>query len=343
MTKVAVVILNFNGENFLKEFLPSVIRYSKEATVIVVDNGSHDQSVQMVKQEFPSVQLLALPENLGFCGGYNTALRQIQSTYYLLLNSDVEVTEGWLTPLMTALDKNVKVAAVQPKIRSFHQRSHFEYAGAAGGFIDSMGYPFCRGRIFQTVEEDRGQYDTQIPVLWTSGACMLIRASQFHLVGGFDEDYFAHMEEVDLCWKLNRLGFETHCVPESIVYHVGGGTLTMGSSRKTFLNFRNGLSLLFKHTPDSELWWRIPIRWLLDYAAALTFLPRSRSNAWAVIRAHVHFFKSLQKEKSKRRRFKKQAKTFEASPVYQKSIVRDYFLDGFRTFEQLPGRFSNPK
>nr|MBP8033086.1 glycosyltransferase family 2 protein [Bacteroidia bacterium] len=246
-SKVAVVILNWNGKPFLEKFLPTVLQYSSGAQIIVADNQSSDDSVAFLKTQFPQVSVILNPSNDGFATGYNLALKQVKAEYYVLLNSDVEVTENWLQPIIKLMDENLKVAACQPKILDYNHPSKFEYAGAAGGFIDKYGYPFCRGRIFNVLEEDKAQYDTAKEVFWATGACMFVRAEAFWKVGGFDDDYFAHMEEIDVCWRMKNIGYQIYVEPSSKVYHVGGGTLNKLSPRKTFLNFRNNLTTLTKN------------------------------------------------------------------------------------------------
>ena len=243
--KVAIVILNYNGRNFLEKFLPSVIEYTENAPLYVVDSASEDGSAEWIENHYPTVKILRLPKNYGYAGGYNRALQRIEAEYYVLLNSDVEVTPQWLTPLTDLLDKDPTIAACQPKLLAYHDKSQFEYAGAAGGYIDWLGYTYCRGRIFYHNETDRGQYDTTVPIFWASGACLMIRARLFHAMGGFDEDFFAHMEEIDLCWRLHLAGHEVYCCPQSVVYHVGGGTLPPSSPFKTYLNYRNSLAMLY--------------------------------------------------------------------------------------------------
>lgn len=292
MDKVAVVILNWNGVEMLKTFLPSVIRYSSldRVTVYVVDNGSTDNSVLFVRENFPSVHLITLNENYGYADGYNVALHRIEAEYAVLLNSDVEVTENWLTPIISYMDENPIVAACQPKIRSWRAKEMFEYAGAAGGFIDKYGYPFCRGRIFGSVEEDKGQYDTVAPVFWATGAALFVRLLEYREVGGLDGRFFAHMEEIDLCWRLRSRGLEIACVPQSTVYHLGAGTLKKESPRKTFLNFRNNLVMLYKNLPSNELSRIMRVRKWLDYLAALSFLLKGEfANAKAVWQARSDF------------------------------------------------------
>jgi len=287
MDKVAVVILSWNGKEMLRSFLPSVLRHSEgEAVVYVADNGSTDDSLQVLANEFPTVKAIPLNKNYGFADGYNRALNQVEAEYVVLLNSDVEVTEHWLSPLVSFMDAHPEVAACQPKIRSWHNRESFEYAGAAGGFIDRYGYPFCRGRIFNTLENDHGQYNEPLPVFWATGAAMFIRLKDYREAGGLDGRFFAHMEEIDLCWRLNARGRGVWCLPESVVYHVGAATLKRENPQKTFLNFRNNLLMLYKNLPDNELKPVMHWRCFFDYVAMLSFLLKGQfPNAWAVRRA----------------------------------------------------------
>ncbi len=288
MDKIAIVILNWNGCEMLRSFLPSVLRCSpgNGRSIYVADNGSTDNSVTMLQKEFPSVRTILLPKNHGFAGGYNLALMQVEAEYAVLLNSDVEVTEHWLEPLEAYMDTHPEAAACQPKICSYRQKSHFEYAGAAGGFLDRYGYPFCRGRIMGNVEKDCGQYDTVTPVLWATGAALFIRLSDYRAAGGLDSRFFAHMEEIDLCWRLRARGRMLACVPQSTVYHVGAATLKKENPHKTFLNFRNNLLMLYKNLPEKELAPVMQVRALLDWMAAAFFLLKFQwPNAWAVIRA----------------------------------------------------------
>src|SRR5574344_438895 len=253
MEKIAVVILNWNGAAMLRQFLPSVIRNSPEAAVYVADNGSTDNSVEMLRNDFPTVRLVLLDKNYGFAGGYNNALKQIEATYYLLLNSDVEATPGWLVPMLDYMDAHVEVAACQPKLLSQKTKSVFEYAGASGGYIDRYGSPFCRGRVMGSVEEDRGQYDNIVPLFWATGASLLVRSVDYNSVGGLDDRFFAHMEEIDLCWRLRSRGRAIVCIPQSVAYHVGAATLKKENPKKTYLNFRNNLLMLYKNLPENEL------------------------------------------------------------------------------------------
>jgi GT2 family glycosyltransferase len=342
MSEVAVVILNFNGKKFLERFLPSVLKYSVGAKIIMADNGSTDGSADFVDSTFPAVEVLRIETNLGFCGGYNFALKKVDATYYVLLNSDVEVTENWLGPVIELFHDNPNIAAIQPKILSYNHKDEFEYAGAAGGHIDALGYPFCRGRIFETIEKDNQQYNNVAPIFWATGACHFVRASLYHQLGGLDEDYFAHMEEIDFCWRLQRAGYQIYYQGESTVYHVGGGTLSSASPKKTYLNFRNGLSLIIKHFSTSELIWKLPLRFLLDWAAALKFLLQpSPKDALAVLQAHFAFFSSLRGELAKRRKLASQLNNFKVKQVYPRWLVVDHYLLGKNKFSDL--NFKNPK
>ena len=272
MKSVAVVILNYNGARMLQDFLPAVIEYSQDASIVVADNGSTDDSIRLIQENFPQVRLLRLDCNYGFAEGYNRALEQVDAEYFVLLNSDVEVTPGWLAPLYFFMEDHAEAVACQPKVLSYINRSHFEYAGASGGFIDRYGYPYCRGRIFDTIEEDKGQYDDVCRIFWATGAAMMVRSSAYKAAGGLDGRFFAHMEEIDLCWRMQAQGGEIYVVPQSKVYHVGGATLAKSNPRKTFLNFRNNLLMLYKNLPDRELRKVMRMRSLLDCVAAVKFL-----------------------------------------------------------------------
>jgi GT2 family glycosyltransferase len=326
---IAIVILNWNGKHFLETFLPSVMAHSGTAEVIVADNGSTDDSVSYLQQSFPSVRIIRLDKNLGFTGGYNAALRQINTDYYVLLNSDVQVTAGWLEPVVEMMEKDKSIGAVQPKVLSFHRTDEFEYAGAAGGFIDKYGYPFCRGRIFQSLEKDNHQYDDDAEIFWATGACMFVRASAFHQVNGFDENFFAHMEEIDLCWRFQSAGYSVHYCGKSTVYHVGAGTLLKSNPHKTYLNFRNNLFLLYKNLDAKTFNDIYMFRLLFDAIAALRFLVGSGGvkEAMAVMDAHRHFHqqkKNLVKSPSISRKH-----------IYPKSILLEYYLGGKRTYNSL--------
>jgi GT2 family glycosyltransferase len=329
MSNVAVVILNFNGEKLLQQFLPSVIRYSRGTRIVVADNGSSDNSVHILNSIFPQVEVLQLDQNYGFCGGYNRALKQISSEYYVLLNSDIEVTEGWIEPVISLLQSDPAIAAVQPKVLSWHSKNLFEYAGAGGGFIDSLGYPFCRGRLFNSVEQDNHQYDDTRQIFWASGACLFIRSSVYQKFNGLDEDFFAHMEEIDLCWKINRTTDKVYYCGSSSVYHVGAGTLSYESPGKTFLNFRNGLTLIYKHLDTGELMWKFPLRILLDWAASGLFFIQGKSrNALSIYKAHYHFFREFRRNKQKRDAIRGKFPQYSRKNVYKGLALLSYFLKG---------------
>ncbi|MBI3520083.1 MAG: glycosyltransferase family 2 protein [Bacteroidetes bacterium] len=335
--KVAVVILNWNGRSFLEKFLPIVIKYSSGAHIIVADNQSSDDSVEFLKSRFPQVSIIINPSNEGFSKGYNLALKQVNTQYYVLLNSDVEVTENWLQPIIELLDTHPKIAACQPKILDYNHTSQFEYAGAAGGFIDKYGYPFCRGRIFNVLEEDKGQYDTAKEVFWATGACMFVRAEAFWKVGGFDDDYFAHMEEIDVCWRMKNIGYQIYVEPQSKVYHVGGGTLNKLSPRKTFLNFRNNLITLTKNAAPRFLFFKILYRMILDGVAAFKFLFEGNGTHFiAVIKAHFSFYAHLPSTLKKRDEMRLMDEFKDATAgVYTKNIVYAHFVKGLKHYSEL--------
>lgn len=301
MKKTAIVILNWNGKEFLNQFLPQVISYSPGAEIYVADNASSDGSVAFVQSNFPQVKLVVNQQNGGFAKGYNDALKEICADYYLLLNSDVEVSENWLEPLLAKMESNPNIAGCQPKVLSYKDRKRFEHAGASGGFLDHNFYPFCRGRILDVIEEDKGQYDGEAEIFWATGACMLIRADLFHKVGGFDETFFAHMEEIDLCWRIKKLGYQFFVCPSSVVYHVGGGTLDYLSPKKTYLNFRNSLFMITKNYPG-PLFPKLFYRMCLDGAAAGMFLATFKpKHFWAVFTAHVDYYKRFGEMYDKRK------------------------------------------
>ena len=332
---VAVVILNWNGCEMLRQFLPSVVRYSEEdgGVVYVADNGSTDDSVEMLCREFPTVHLILLEENLGFAEGYNRALKEVHEEYVVLLNSDVEVTPHWLLPLSSYLDAHPEVAACQPKLRSQRVPERFEYAGAAGGFIDCYGYPFCRGRLMQSVEVDNGQYDTIVPIFWASGAALFIRRADYEAVGGLDGRFFAHMEEIDLCWRLGARGMGLVCIPQSVVYHVGGATLQKENPRKTYLNFRNNLLMLYKNLPDSRLHTVMRVRCCLDYVAACKFLLCGQwPNARAVWQARRDYHRLLPEFRAARRANLQAAVTDTPVGLYPFSLLFRYYVKGIRRF-----------
>ena len=332
--KFAIVILNWNGKAWLEKFLPTLVKHSQEATVFVADNGSNDDSVSFLTQEFPTVKIIENNENLGFAGGYNKALNHIHADYYVLINSDVEVTENWLSPIVSLMDGDKNIAACQPKILDYTNKGKFEYAGASGGFIDNLGYPFCRGRIFDNLEEDNGQYNDATEVFWATGACIFVRADAFWEVGGFDADFFAHQEEIDLCWRMKNKGYKIMVEPKSVVYHVGGGTLDAGSPFKTHLNFRNNLKMLFKNLSLPSLFFIIPIRLVLDGVAALTFLnkPKGIGHLFAVMKAHFSFYFEIPKLIEKRRKINHQT-SFTEKINY--SILVKNKLMGIKNFSDL--------
>lgn len=335
--KVAVVILNWNGKSFLEKFLPSVIKFSTGAQIIVADNNSTDDSVEFLKIHFPQVKTIINHANEGFAKGYNTALRQVDAHYYVLLNSDVEVTENWIDPIVALLDSSKDIAACQPKILDYYQKNKFEYAGASGGFIDIYGYPFCRGRIFNILEDDIGQYNNAIEVFWASGACLFLRAEAFWKVGGFDDDYFAHMEEIDLCWRMKNSGYKIYVKPQSIVYHVGGGTLNKISPRKTFLNFRNNLITLTKNASPRFLFFKIIYRMILDGVAAFKFLAEGHGSHFiAVIKAHFSFYAHLPSTLKKRDEMRLMGGFKDATTgVYTENIVFTHFVKGVKCYSEL--------
>ncbi|MGZ5189198.1 MAG: glycosyltransferase family 2 protein, partial [Kaistella sp.] len=288
--KLAIAILNWNGKTWLEKFLPNVITHAENASVYIIDNASTDDSVDFLKRNFPEVTIIQNRKNNGFAGGYNEGLKQIDADIFCLLNSDVEVTENWLNPVLNLFENNANIAAIQPKILDYNRKFFFEFAGAAGGFIDNLGYPYCRGRIFENIEEDKGQYDDETEIFWASGCCLFIRSIDFWEQNGFDERFFAHQEEIDLCWRLKNAGKKIYYTGISTVYHVGGGTLNKQSPQKTFLNMRNNLSMLVKNLPYAEVFWIILFRLVLDGAAALYFaFKNGPSHFWAVLRAHFGF------------------------------------------------------
>jgi GT2 family glycosyltransferase len=338
MNKTAIVILNWNGLDFLKMFLGIVIKNSwdNETLICVADNGSTDGSTKWVAENFSEVKLILLDKNHGFAGGYNLALSQIDAKYFVLLNSDIEVTENWLHPLISFMDNNPDVASCQPKILSYYQKDRFEHAGAAGCFIDKYGYPFCRGRVINRTEKDTGQYNSQMDVFWSSGACMIVRSDAWKICGGFDSDFFAHMEEIDLCWRFNKAGYRVCFLPDSVIYHVGGGTLAYSSPFKTYLNFRNSLFLLYKNLPDNKLQSVLFIRRLLDGLAAVFFLTKgSFRSVRAVWKAHMDYNKVINELKEKRKTVKKLEINHTNLLVLNKSIVFEFYIKGNKTYKSL--------
>jgi len=329
--RVAVVILNWNGKELLESYLPSVLKYSQLADIYVADNASTDDSVAYVEQTYPSIKIIQNKTNAGFAGGYNEALNEVQADVFCLLNSDVEVTEDWLTPIVEAFKTIENASIIQPKILDLKNKSHFEYAGAAGGFIDKLGYPFCRGRIFQSLEKDEGQYNDTLEVFWATGACMFIKSDVFATLGGFDDDYFAHQEEVDLCWRAQNNGYKVYYVGASKVFHLGGSTLNNMNPRKTFLNFRNSLYSIIKNLPQSKAFSVLFMRLVLDGVAAVRFLFQLKPrHSLAILRAHFSFYRHFRKI------FKKREKANFILNYYKtKSVVWSYFVHQIKNFNKL--------
>ncbi|MCB0475936.1 MAG: glycosyltransferase family 2 protein [Flavobacteriaceae bacterium] len=337
MLKVAVVILNWNGKKLLEQFLPSMIAFSKnDADVYVADNNSSDDSITFLKEKYPEVKIVQNPTNGGYAKGYNDALKHIDADIYALVNSDIEVTENWIQPIVTEFSNSENTAVVQPKILDFKDNTRFEYAGAAGGFIDFFGYPYCRGRIFQTLEPDKHQYDNAVNIFWASGACFFIRSQVFHQLKGFDEDYFAHQEEIDLCWRVENEGYKIRYVGDATVYHVGGATLHEAHPRKTFLNFRNSLFSIIKNVPKRYLVPVVLMRLLLDGLAGIKFLTELRpAHTWAIIKAHFSFYLMLPKMMGKRKNISYKRKNYHHS----KSIIWQYYVKGRKTFDKILGEY----
>jgi GT2 family glycosyltransferase len=331
---VAVVILNYNGEKYLEEFLPSVTSCSGNANIWVVDNCSTDNSLEFLKSNYPDINIVVNKENGGFAKGYNDGLKQIEADYYVLLNSDVEVTENWISPCIELLESDPLIAAVQPKILSHKDKTVFEHAGAAGGYLDKNFYPFCRGRIFDEVEKDEGQYNENVEIFWATGACLFIRAELYHKYGGFDEDFFAHMEEIDLCWRMKRNNYKVFCCGASTVYHVGGGTLNYMNPRKTYLNFRNSLYMIVKNYEGSMF--KLFVRLLIDGLGANLFLIKFQfKHFWAVFKAHLAIYYRWGKLKKKRRELAAQATELNSTGIYNGNITFKKFLGGVKKFSEL--------
>lgn len=330
--KVAVVILNWNGKSLLKQYLQSVVKYSLGCDIVVADNGSTDDSIEFLKNNYPMVKIIKLDKNYGFTGGYNRALAQLDNEYFVLLNDDVEVTKGWINPVIKLMDSDDKIAICQPKLLSYLNKDTFEYAGAAGGYIDYLGYPFCAGRVFEKLEKDFGQYNQVREIFWASGAAMFVKSKVFKLLGGLDEDFFAHMEEIDFCWRAKNLGYKVMYCPDSRVYHYGAGTLKKSSSKKTFLNFRNNLLLLYKNLPQKKLQKVLIKRKYLDLLAALFFrITSSNSECKAVFEARKEF------QQIKKNFAAKQNKTVKTYPsgVYMRSLVISSKLKNKNNFSKL--------
>lgn len=326
--KIAVVILNWNGAKLLEQFLPSILSFSSEATIYVADNASTDSSIQVIKAQFPLVKIIQNDGNYGFANGYNIALQQVEEEFYALVNSDIEVTENWLAPILSIFENEKDIAIIQPKILDFKNKEYFEYAGAAGGFIDKYGYPFCRGRLFETIEKDNHQYDDEIELFWASGACFFIRKAVYRTLNGFDGDFFAHQEEIDLCWRAFNLGYKIKYTFKSVVFHVGGATLNQANPKKTYLNFRNSLLMLLKNLPKKQLLPILFIRLCLDGLAGIQFIFKGKfSHCLAIIKAHFSFYNLISKNLKKRSDFQKE------NYYHTKSIIYRYFVKGGKVFE----------
>ena len=329
--KTAIVILNWNGKKLLETFLPSIVNYSPNAEVYVADNASTDTSINFVKENFPTVKIVVNKQNGGYAKGYNDALKHINADIYCLINSDIEVTPNWLTPVLNVFEKEPNTAIIQPKLLDYKNKTKFEYAGAAGGFIDFLGYPYCRGRVFNALETDNGQFNDVSDIFWASGACLFIRANVFHKLQGFDEDYFAHQEEIDLCWRTQNEGYNIKYVGSSKVYHVGGATLQESNPHKTYLNFRNSLLTVLKNVPSKHLFQTIFLRLILDGVAGIKFMVELRPiHTWSILKAHVSFYKNFF-------RFVKKRKQLQRKPHYNKhtSVVWQHFILGRKKFDDL--------
>lgn len=336
MARIAVLILNYNGAEHLKRFLPSVILNSKSADILVGDNGSTDNSLQIIMENFKEVDIIKLDKNYGYAEGYNQFIDKVDHDYLALVNSDIEATPDWLDHMAATLDSATSIVAVQPKILSYNERNKFEYAGAGGGFIDKYGYPFCRGRIFDHIEEDIGQYDDPIETFWASGACFMIKREAFIQAGGFDGDFFAHMEEIDLCWRLQKLGHQIMYNPDSKVYHLGGGTLNYNSPRKTYLNYRNSWMMLIKNLAGSGRNRKLFIRWIMDLMSILLYLVRLQfGNVMAVIRSHFYILTHRSLINSKKKEFTEHLDNPHEVQLFRQSVVWNYFAKGKKRFSDL--------
>ncbi|MFO7655736.1 MAG: glycosyltransferase family 2 protein [Bacteroidales bacterium] len=341
MLKTAIVILNWNGKKFLERFLPSVISNSNGNgfAVYIADNGSTDESLPWLEENYPLVRLIRLDKNYGYAQGYSLALQQIEAEYFVLLNSDVEVTPHWVSPIIELMDNDKSIAACMPKIKSFQNNELFEYAGAAGGFIDRYGYPFCRGRILNVIEKDQGQYNDITEIFWASGACMFLRASLYFEAGGLDAGFFAHMEEIDLCWRMKRLGYKVMYSPEVTVYHVGGGTLPNNTPHKIYLNYRNNLYLLYKNLASEKLFTTLFMRMILDGISSCLYIMQGKfSFFWSVLRAHAAFYLSIRELCKKRKIFNKNEKIRNPSGIFRKSILYRFFIKNERYFHQFESK-----
>ncbi len=341
--KIAIVILNWNGKKYLERFLPALkSSLPSYANIVVADNQSSDDSVAFMKANYPEIEIIINPGNEGFARGYNLALQQIKTPYYILLNSDIEVAPGWIEPLYELMESDKSFAVCQPKILWYDKKTQFEYAGAAGGFIDYMGFPFCRGRLFSDLEEDHGQYDNIEEIFWATGAAMMVRSEIYWEAGGLDEDFFAHQEEIDLCWRIKNLGYKIMYTPHSKIYHIGGGTLPKHNPLKPYLNFRNNLIMLVKNLPTKNLFPNLLYKMILDGVAAFKFLTeKDPIQFYAVFRAHMRFYITLPKTLKKRRHIQRTIKNKDLPRIYKRSIVKQYFLKGKKKFSELdPGDFA---
>lgn len=337
MNRIAVVILNWNGRAMLERFMPSVVQHSADADIVVADNGSTDDSVDFLRANYPQVRLILFDKNYGFAGGYNKALEQVEADYYVLLNSDVECTPRWIEPVVEMMEAQADIAVAQPKLMMYDQKDTFEYAGGAGGFIDSYGYPFCRGRLFNTLEKDHGQYDDTCDIFWATGAAMFVRSSVWRQLGGLDGDFFAHMEEIDFCWRVHNAGYRVAYCPQSTLYHVGGGTLPKSNPFKTQLNFRNNLSMLYKNLPANRRWWVLTTRMWLDRVAAVKFLLEGHRGEYLAVRKAHREYRAWKADLQRKR---EAIKPKQVPCVYQGNLLVEYYLLRRSTFSALRGRFS---
>jgi hypothetical protein len=337
LPKVAVVIIHWNNLHLLAQFLPSVCESSyQNLEIIVADNASTDASIAWLSQHYPNIRIIKLDKNYGYAGGYNRALQQVKADYFVLLNNDVEVTQNWIEPIISLFESDKNIGAIQPKLLQYKQKDTFEYAGAAGGYIDTLGYVCCRGRLFESIEKDLQQYDDSKEIFWASGACLFVRAEAFFKAGGFDEHFFAHMEEIDLCWRMQQAGYSIWYVAESKVYHLGGSTLQKGNPQKTYLNFRNSLLMLLKNMPASKLWWFIPWRSFLDLLSSFFFLMRSEpKHSWAVHRAHADFFFKLGFWIKLRKNGLPKKEWKDLKGVHHKSLIWEHFIEKKERFSDL--------
>ena len=333
MKKTAVVILNWNGKTFLEKFLPSIVEYSiNDAEVIVADNASTDDSVAFLKENYPQVRIIQNDDNYLFAKGYNVALSQVDADYFVLLNSDIEVTSNWIPPVIELMEKDDSIAICQPKLLSYYEKDSFEYAGAAGGFIDNLGYPFCRGRLFNSIEKDNGQYSDEVELFWATGAALFVKSSVYKELGGLDDDFLAHMEEIDFCWRAKNAGYKIKYCPNAEVYHIGGGTLSKQSPKKTYLNFRNNLILLYKNLPKNRLFIVFFMRFFLDIVAGFKFLcGGSMKEALAVTKAYIDFLKTFKSTRRKRKSLQQN----HLPEIYRKSIVFHHYILGKKLFSEL--------